>query len=200
MIDRRSILTAITILPAQSLFGDVPRQLGASVQKTMAAITCDAARKWVAASTREYDPKGGFLGRGQILTVDEALFVLPALCGAGFIPYRHSWMGNKPEGRFHPIYGCDGSLCATVWHAFVRERDGKHEIVTVEHWDEHLAEFRTRTGLTLAEAMENPVPVESLTDGTVVPVGYTRERWASGRAIRAGVYDVGAYKDELLGK
>ena len=197
MIDRRSILTAITILPAQSLFGDVPRQLGASVQRSVAT---DAARKWVSASTREYDPKGGLLGRGQILTVDEALFVLPALCEAGFIPYRHSWMENKPEGRFHPVYGCDGSPCATVWHAFVRERDGKHQIISIKDWNEHLAEFKARTGLTLAEAMESPVPVESLTDGSVVPFGYTRERWASGRAVRAGVYDVGAYVKELLGK
>ncbi len=194
---RRTALTIAAIAPAASLFGNVPEQIGQSAVKSIAGMVSDSARQWVAANTREYDPKGGMLGRGNPMTVDEALFLIPAFREAEFIPYRSEWTDNS---RFFPIYGGDGALSASIWHAFVRERNGKHEIVAIEHWNEHMTEFKSRTGWSLLEAMEKCIPVESLTNGSVVPLGYSRERWASGRAIRAGVYDVAAYRDELLGK
>lgn len=194
---RRTALTIAGLAPVAGLFGSVPEQMGKSVAKSINQMVSDSAREYVKSHTREYDPKGGMLGRGRIMSVDEALFLIPAIREADFLPYRSSWTDNN---RFFPIYAADGGLSASIWHGFVRERNGKHEIFAVEHWHEHMAEFKARTGLTLLEAMEKCIPVNSLTDGSVVPVGYTRERWDSGRAIRAGVYDVAAYRDELLGK
>ena len=117
------------------------------------AVISDSARQWVKENTREYRPDGGMLGRGKAISVDEALSLLPALQEAGFVPYRSQWTDNS---RLFPVYANDGGITATVWHGFVREINGKHEIVAIEHWNEHMADFKARTGLTLVEVMECP--------------------------------------------
>lgn len=155
MITRRSLIGTSIAVPAVSLFGDLPFRFGTAVAKSMDKMVSDAARQWVADNTREYNPSGGDLGRGVCMPVDEALFIVPALREAGFTPYRLQWVPSfMMESRFFPVYSASGTLAAQVWHAFVRERDGRHQIVAIEHWDAHLSDFKSRTGLTLAEAME----------------------------------------------
>lgn len=87
------------------------------------------------------------------MPVDAALLMIPSLRESGFIPLRLPW-GTSPNNRFFPMYGNSGALSACVWHAFTRERNGKHEIVAFEHWTEHMTDFKARTGLSLVEAME----------------------------------------------
>ncbi len=152
MITRRTALTIAGLAPAASLFGNVPEQMGQSVAKYINQMVSDSAREWVHMNTREYDPNGGMMGRGIWMQIDEMLLVVPALRDAGFVPFR---LPACPLSyRITPVWGADGAMSSVVWHAFVREHEGKSEIVAFEHTHKHLTDFKSRTGLDLLQALE----------------------------------------------
>ena len=142
------------IVPALATAADIPalaQRMGYASRKHFLTIVDQAMRHWVKSHTREYDPNGGDLGRGECIPVNQVRALLPHLKDLGFAPYLAlSW---QPDSQFHPVYGSSGALCALIWYAFVRERDGKHEIIAFEHTDFQIADYHQRTGLTLVEAI-----------------------------------------------
>lgn len=125
----------------------------AGVAKVPLSAITDAQNQWIKENASEYDPYHGMLGRGRTASVEHVVQMAPVILNAGFVPYLapgHGW----GDSRWLSVYGADGAPMASVWHAFVRERSGKHEIIAFEHSLKDLTEFKSRTGLTLDQAMK----------------------------------------------
>jgi hypothetical protein len=74
---------------------------------------------------REFDPEGGWLGRGVLMSKAAAL----SLDTAGYKPYT---VPGSSTIDF-PIYGADGSPTTRMWRGFVRHEGDKHIVAAVEY-------------------------------------------------------------------
>lgn len=110
---------------------------------------------------RSHDPASGDMGRGHQIPIEKMLEMVPVLYAAGFswyscpdpivCPLRTA---DEIDRRFFAVYGATGKRTDLTWWAFVREKNGKSEVVAFECDSREGERFYAKTGLSLFAAIK----------------------------------------------
>lgn len=142
---RRTIFNLFGLLPAIS-------SLKATAEPTVdRACDCSAKYRWIHEHVREYDPEAGDVGRGQKISVAEAVSIVRCLRHLGFVPFV------SPTGPYVTVFSStlsrfDVAPVITgkelIWVGFVSELNGKHQVVSFEFSREDSLEFDDLTQIS----------------------------------------------------
>lgn len=151
MITRRSIMVFLGLAPVAPAFGlKVTERWGSGDDIIRAPIfpLNPPLRNALASSAREFDPRGGDMGRAHFTLDSDFSFFLEdgekihtgglaeigaILARMGFHPYVVDASSGDQFGQAFPLYGCSGGITGLLYRVWIREHDGKYECIPIEY-------------------------------------------------------------------